>query len=129
MVTCYKKVPDIEEIGQQLLTKYDDAKHIESDKINALISNEPSLSSSELVYCKFSPNFCQRNLNYGIYGTSGRQCWLGINGPSSCSGMCCGGPVDHKLVIKDKEQCKFVWCCSVTCEVVGNYTATEYYCQ
>lgn len=127
VTTCYKKVPNIEEIGQQLLTKYDAAKH-ESDN-NQLMLNESSPSSSKLTYCKVSPNFCERDLKNGIYGSSGRQCWLERQGPSSCSEMCCGNPVQEKQVIQDLEQCEFVWCCSIKCKVVGQYNATAYFCK
>jgi len=131
VITCYKKVPDIEEIGEQLLVKYDDAERVEegNDNSELMLNKTSMLGSSKLAYCKASPNFCQPNLKNGIYGTSGRQCWPERNDSTSCSNMCCGGPVDQKQVIKDEQQCEFVWCCSVKCRVVGNYTVTNYYCK
>jgi len=130
--TCFKKVPDIEDIGEKLVKKYDIAKQVKRAPSNSLIpaeSNSPQLDSAELGYCEFSPNFCQRNLTYGIYGSSGRQCWPDRSGPSSCSVLCCGGPVEQKLVEKIEEDCEFVWCCEVQCKVKRRYNVTEYYCK
>ena len=116
--TCFKKVPDMEEIGEKLLAKYDVAQQA------------PSLpGQSTLAYCEFSPNFCQRNLPNGIYGSSGRQCWPDRDGPSNCNVLCCGGPVVQRQVKKETEKCEFVWCCRLECKVVNTYYETEYYCK
>jgi len=131
--TCFKKVPDIEEIGRLLLSRYDIAKRVKKSNEYELKPAEPSapaLTPSELAYCEFSPNFCQRNLTYGIYGSSGRQCWQNSTaGPSSCAVLCCGGPVVQKLVKKENEVCEFVWCCEIKCRIVSTTDVTEYYCK
>ena len=116
--TCFKKVPDIEEIGEKLRTQYDLAQ---------LASTLPDQST--LAYCEYSPNFCKRDLEEGTYGSSGRQCWPSKNGPSSCSVLCCGGPVEQRRVKKEEKKCKFVWCCRIECEVVRTWEETEYYCK
>ena len=127
-MTCYKEVPDIEEIGQQLLKKYDEAKHIKKN-ITKLIPDDSSPSSSELAYCRLSPNFCQRNLKHGVYGTSGRQCWPDKSGPSNCSEMCCGGEVEQRAVLEDVEDCYFVWCCSVKCKKRKQVHSIQHFCK
>ena len=130
--TCFKKVPDMEDIGKKLSEKYDIAKRVKSGPNNNLIPadpNSPQLGSTELGYCEFSPNFCKRNLTNGIYGSSGRQCWPDRNGPSSCSVLCCGGPVESRQVEKEETDCKFVWCCEIKCTVIRRYNETEYYCK
>jgi len=129
--TCFKSVADIEEIGKKLLSQYDVAKHVKDNgsKLVPFIDGVPALSSSELAYCEFSPNFCQRNFTYGIYGSSGRQCWKDRSGPSSCAILCCGNPVIQKQVKKVEEVCEFVWCCEVKCRIVRTWYETEFYCK
>ena len=108
--TCFKKVPDILKVALKLLAKYD---------------------AGELEFCEFSPNFCQRNLENGIFGTSDRQCWQNESYPkaSRCPAICCGGPVKQRLVRKEDKDCKFVWCCRIECVVKRVYYETEYYCK
>ena len=130
--TCFKKVPDIEDIGEKLLKKYNIAQQVAKDSSNSLSPanyNSPELKSDDLGYCASSPSFCKRNLTEGIYGTSGRQCWPDREGPSNCNVLCCGGPVVQKVVTKANETCSFVWCCRVECKVVNYYKVTEYYCK
>jgi len=130
--TCFKSVPDIEEIGKKLLSQYDVAKRVEKGNDSKLQPAEPSapaLTSSELAYCEFSPNFCERNFTYGLYGSSGRQCWQDISGPSSCAVLCCGGPVIQKQVKREEELCEFVWCCEIKCRIVRTWFETEFYCM
>jgi len=131
--TCYKKVPDIENVGEKLLTKYDIAKHVErSTGSSSLIPADPEspqLNSAELGYCKTSPDFCKRDLPNGIYGSSGRQCWPDRNGPSNCNTLCCNGEIIKKEVEKIEEHCEFVWCCEIRCTVINRYNETEYFCK
>ena len=130
--TCFKKVPDIEEIAKILLNQYDIARRVEKGNGSELETAErfsPALTPSELVYCEYSPNFCKRDIINGVYGSSGRQCWRDGNFPSSCAVLCCGGPVVQKRVRKVEESCEFVWCCEIKCKVVRVYYETEYYCK
>ena len=132
--TCFKKVPDIDELGQQLYKMYFVAKHVkEANKtLTPIESSVPALTNHELAYLEFSPNFCKRNLTYDIYGTSGRQCYPDQTDQTSCSSLCCGGPTIQKTETKMEEQsscCEFVWCCYLDCSKCSKYTITQYYCQ
>jgi len=130
--TCFKSVKDIEEIGKELQMRYDVAKRVkkgDNGKLQPAEIGVPPLEASELAYCKFSPNFCKRNLTYGIYGSSGRQCFQNEESPSRCAVLCCGGPVIQRQVEKQDTVCEFVWCCEVKCRVVRTYNVTEYYCK
>ena len=121
-------------MGQQLFKLYYIAKHVKQvgKDLKPVKANEPVLNNKELAYLEFSPDFCNRNLTYGIYGTSGRQCYPDESGPSSCSSLCCGRPTDQRTV-KIKEDpadcCTFVWCCRLDCSKCGTYDVTQYYCQ
>jgi len=130
--TCFKKVPDIEEIGEELLKRYDIARRVKKGNGNKIVPAEPlspPLTSSELAYCEYSPNFCKRDLSNGVYGSIGRQCWQDRNDLSSCAVLCCGGPVVQRQVRKEDTVCEFVWCCRIECRVVRVYNVTEYYCE
>lgn len=132
--TCFKKVPDIDELGQQLYRMYFVAKHVKeaNEKLIPVEPSVPALTNDELAYLEFSPNFCKRNLTYGIYGTSGRQCYPDRTDQTSCSSLCCGGPTIQKTETKMEEEsecCKFVWCCYLDCTSCSKYTVTQYYCQ
>ena len=132
--TCFKKVPDIQELGMKALQKYDVAKHVkaENSKLIPFDSTTPPLQENELAYCEFSPNFCRRNLNNGIYGTSGRRCYPDRNDHTSCASLCCGGAAEQKVVeIKEDQNkcCKFVWCCYLDCSKCTSHKETQYFCK
>ena len=132
--TCFKKVPDIEELGQKLYQLYYIGKHVKkaAQKLIPFEASEPALTKNELAYLEFSPNFCRRNLTYGIYGTSGRRCNPDRTDQTSCSSLCCGGPTIQKTEIRKEEQsscCEFIWCCYLDCSKCSTYEVTEYYCQ
>lgn len=126
--TCFKKVPDIEEVANKLLLKFDVAQHVKA--VNGKLV--PLLKEDELAYCEFSPNFCKRDLAQGIFGTSGRRCYPDRNGYSSCASLCCGGAVVQKVVkIKEDQNkcCKFVWCCYMDCSKCSTFSETHYFCK
>ena len=132
--TCFKKVPDIDELGEKLYKLYFVSKHVKkvSKNLIPVESSEPALTNNELAYLEYSPNFCKANLTYGIYGTSGRQCYPDRTDQTSCSSLCCGGPTVQRTEIKKEEEskcCKFVWCCNLDCSACSTYEVTRYYCQ
>lgn len=132
--TCFKNVPDIDEVGNELFKLYYVAKHVQEvgGELEPVDISEPQLTDKELAYLEFSPNFCQRNLTYGIFGTSGRQCYPDRTDHSSCNSLCCGGQVVQR-VKKLKEDrnacCEFVWCCYLDCSKCKTYKVTRYYCK
>jgi len=132
--TCYKKVPDIEQLGRELLKKYDVAKHVkqEDGALKPFEETAPPLKKDELCYLEFSPNFCKRDLSNGILGVSGRRCYPDRNDYSSCASLCCGGPTVQKVVKVNEDRkkcCRFVWCCYLNCDDCGYYYETQYYCK
>lgn len=64
-----------------------------------------------------------------ILGTHGRVCSKTSTGLDSCSILCCGrGYNTKKIVVKERCNCKFHWCCQVKCDVCIK-TIEEYTCK
>lgn len=133
--TCWKSLPKFEEIGELLKSKYIKSiqlskkqkrrvkqraqKYRRSNKLKrktrALYVFE--LDKEELVHINKSPDYCIKDANKGIKGTSGRICNATSGGPEACDILCCGrGYNVHTRVRKDRCKCQFVWCCEVKCE-------------
>ena len=128
MQTCFKRAPDIDQLAKTLQGRFDVAKKVKIE--NGVLV--PSPKKNELAYCEYSPNFCQRDLPKGIYGTSGRRCYPDTNDYTSCASMCCGRPAIQKNVTVPEERnkcCKFVWCCYLDCSKCTNTYQTWYYCK
>ncbi|XP_060518209.1 protein Wnt-1 [Cylas formicarius] len=72
----------------------------------------------DLVYYEMSPGFCEKNPKLGIQGTHGRQCNDDSIGVDGCDIMCCGrGYRTHEVVVVERCNCTFHWCCEVKCDV------------
>ncbi|CAH0394341.1 unnamed protein product [Bemisia tabaci] len=78
--------------------------------------SERNLDNSLLYYEK-SPTFCEKDPSIDSPGTEGRQCNLTSKGHDSCASLCCGrGYTSVKKLKKERCNCKFQWCCTVSCE-------------
>jgi wingless-type MMTV integration site family protein 10 len=78
---------------------------------------KPKELATSLLYYEKSPNFCERDPGLEVPGTVGRQCHRSGRGVDSCSSMCCGR--GYNIVRRrtpDRCDCKFQWCCIVTCK-------------
>lgn len=131
--TCYKKVPDVGEVGSQLRTKYNGAVKVQKDPTTATLvpvrSNQDQNITADLVYTGDSPNFCIASTEKGILGTKDRLCDPDSQGPDSCTLLCCGRGHYRNRYVVPVTRCEFVWCCRIECGVVGNETITEYRCN
>lgn len=94
-------------------------------------NNYPVISAGrrELVYLSrwSNINYCIADKERGILGTSGRVCTKdvnhGIDSPDSCYLLCCGRGYNTMIRrVKSRCDCKFEWCCNVTCNVCENET-------
>ena len=75
-------------------------------------------SRKDLVYYENSPNFCEKNLKFGIPGTQGRVCNESSIGMDGCDLMCCGrGYKTEVKEVVERCNCTFHWCCEVKCKV------------
>ena len=132
--TCFKKVPDIDEIGMKLEKQYDIAKPVKviNNELKPVGNRVPPLQDTELAYCEFSPNFCNRDLKNGIYGTTGRRCYPDVTNHSSCGSLCCGRGAIARIVKIPEDRnkcCKFIWCCQLDCSRCGYIDETQYFCS
>lgn len=108
-------------IGKLLKDKYDgSSKVIGSNDGDSLIPEDKRMKSptkSDLVYSIDSPNFCEKNRRFGSTGTYGRYCNTTSINEDSCDLLCCNrGYITKRIVVREKCECKFIWCCSVQCD-------------
>lgn len=84
-----------------------------------------------------SPDYCRQNTMLGWKGTFNRRCSRSKDGeatPSerrSCKTLCksCGMRVKKQQQIVHKScNCKFNWCCDVTCDTCSEII-DEFYCE
>lgn len=81
---------------------------------NAVASND-----TKLVYINDSPDYCRTNPQLGVFGTLNRECDRATD-KNSCTKLCssCGFRIHSyvRRIENEKCNCKFHWCCKVTCE-------------
>ena len=99
-----------------------------------LISTQSNrkLEKTDLVYTE-RLNYCISKKNLGIPGTQGRVCInkppKAGNGMTSCKILCCErGYLPIKRKTKVRCNCKFLWCCRVTCDLCEQ-VIDEYICK
>jgi wingless-type MMTV integration site family protein 16 len=137
--TCWRTLPEFDQIGLDLKSKYEQSVPISGlvgrrsislrrrrqgrgklpigDTIAFVSSSDQRRpTKDDLVHISKSPNYCVPDRHNGILGTSGRRCERNSNGPDSCDLLCCGRGF-HTRIQRQLEQChcKFEWCCHVTC--------------
>lgn len=133
--TCWKGLQDLNDVAADLKSKYLAAtkvihRHVGTRK--QLVPRELDVRpvrESELVYLVSSPDYCNENDKQGSYGTQDRQCNKTSNGSDSCNLMCCGrGYNAYTEKIVERCQCKYHWCCYVTCKKCER-TVERYVCK
>lgn len=106
--------------GNYLREKYDGATDVQVNRRGRLQVKDMQIrvpTASDLVYLDESPDYCVRNENVGILGTSGRVCNRTSHGLDGCKLLCCGrGYNTIKTTVKERCQCTFKWCCEVKCK-------------
>lgn len=146
MKTCWKELTMFSDIGKILLDKYDSATKVRYDRRTGRILKAPKTTdvgykrsgkrrsasnrptNGNLVYINPSPNYCVRSNKRETLGTAGRECKHNTNGPDSCRELCCKrGFLPTEVVIKQRCQCKFHWCCYVKCKECTS-SKTKYVC-
>ncbi|NXH84791.1 WNT4 protein, partial [Edolisoma coerulescens] len=78
--TCCKVMPPFRQVGNVLKEKFEGETEVYPKRVGSRKLLVPKSSrfkpytAHDLVYLLASPDFCDRDLRHGIFGTSGRQC-------------------------------------------------------
>ncbi|EAA14587.4 AGAP010290-PA, partial [Anopheles gambiae str. PEST] len=132
LITCWQQLTSIREIGDFLREKYDEATQVKINKRGRLQVKDPRYkipSALDLIYLDESPDWCRVNRQLMWQGTHGRVCSKTSSGLDGCSILCCGrGYNTKKIIVKERCNCKFQWCCQVKCEICTR-TIEEYTCK
>lgn len=122
-------------IGSALKQKYRTAVPVSFHNRNLhkrdINSNRYSLvtrKDTDLVYLESSPDYCVRNTTAGTTGILGRTCTNEGGSTKECKSLCksCNlRPRSEEHYKQVKCMCKFVWCCTVKCEMcIMKYSLT-----
>ncbi|GAB6029240.1 hypothetical protein CHUAL_005008 [Chamberlinius hualienensis] len=142
MKTCWKSLPQFNQIATYLMNKYHTAKEVQVIELGKNRDRRPlalKLKRSkrphrkprkrDLVYLHQSPNYCEMDKSRGSLGTGGRKCNRTSTGADGCDLLCCGrGYNTHQLTRTWQCQCKFHWCCYVKCNLCTE-RGEEYTCK
>ncbi|XP_039749130.1 protein Wnt-7b-like isoform X3 [Pararge aegeria] len=130
--TCWRALPPFRAVGAALRDKYHRARLVTShpppathapqthlvirrSRQNAGIGRQPR--KSELVFLEPSPSYCEPDPISGSMGTHGRHCNRTSRGEEGCETLCCGrGYNTVRTEEETKCNCRFHWCCRVSCD-------------
>ena len=122
--TCWKQLAPFEVVGSKLKQKYLKAVPVsfKNSKLHLRDSRDRLVTrkTKKLVYLDSSPNYCLRNTTAGSFGMLGRTCRSDAVPTEECRALCqsCNFRAQTKEHYKQvKCRCKFVWCCTVKCEL------------
>ncbi|XP_014249804.1 protein Wnt-10a [Cimex lectularius] len=143
--TCWRAAPDFRRVGAALKDRFREAVMVEESnqggseftflerrrgrrrrkkkKRKKKKSRANDLAESILFYEK-SPSFCELDTRLEVPGTTGRICNRNGRGVDGCGSLCCGR--GYNIIRRrktDRCNCKFHWCCYVTCR---NCTSDEW---
>nr|XP_029728406.1 protein Wnt-1-like [Aedes albopictus]XP_029728407.1 protein Wnt-1-like [Aedes albopictus] len=133
---CWRRLPPMKLMADTLGSMFDAAalvKPVENKgvikKLKRKDSQYKKVNKSDLVYIADSPDYCEENESFGIFGTRGRFCNRTSYGIEGCRLLCCGRGYQTRIRnVEEKCNCKFVWCCSVKCDTC-NVRKDEYICN
>ncbi|XP_041035533.1 protein Wnt-7b-like [Carcharodon carcharias] len=131
--TCWVTLPAFREVGFALKDKYGQAVQVEPVRAGRghqptflKVRRTPHLKPlpTDLVYTERSPSYCEEDPATGSAGTRGRRCEREDAGkPGSCELLCCGrGYNTFQYTRAWQCNCKFHWCCQVTCSQCSERT-------
>ncbi|XP_017597298.1 PREDICTED: protein Wnt-11b-like [Corvus brachyrhynchos] len=120
--TCWKGLPDLDEIASDLKSRYLAALKVTHRLVGPrkqLIPKEGDarpVTEMDLVYLINSPDYCTPNPQLGSLGTQDRPCNRSSVGSDSCDLLCCGrGYNTYTEEVTERCHCRYRWCCSVVC--------------
>lgn len=122
--SCYRVLQPLKASAEWLHRQYYRAVKVKTnvrfkrDGTRALVTvdNSETPPKTDLIYLLESPNYCQHDYKTGSLGTIGRSCNDTSDDSGSCQKLCCGrGFTTDSYKIDDHCNCRFNWCCNVTC--------------
>ncbi|CAD7077424.1 unnamed protein product [Hermetia illucens] len=120
LITCWQQLSSIREIGDYLREKYDAATEVKLNRRGRLQVKDLRYkipTAHDLVFMDESPDWCRSNRQLNWPGTHGRVCNKTSAGLDGCGILCCGRGYNTKnIVVRERCNCKFHWCCQVKCE-------------
>lgn len=119
--TCWKKLPLFKDVGLRLKDKFDGAaKVIPGNDGRGIVPQGDKLkppTREDIIYSEDSPDYCVADERTGSLGTRGRECSVTSKGVDGCELLCCNREYETiKIEEKVNCNCKFQWCCDVTCD-------------
>ncbi|KAJ7325619.1 Ligand for members of the frizzled of seven transmembrane receptor [Desmophyllum pertusum] len=131
--TCWKRLAPFSVVGTALKQIYLKATRVsfQNNMLQERVKKQTRAVTGrekKLVYLDSSPDYCVRNVSMGSPGLLGRTCRSDEVSTSKCRSLCNSCKMRHHTVEHDKQvkcKCKFVWCCSVKCEIcTKSYSVT-----
>ncbi|XP_076352719.1 protein Wnt-11b-2-like [Tachypleus tridentatus] len=120
--TCWKALPKLLEVSDFLKRKYYIATEVDSQWRGSRLKLIPANSQmgiygkDDLIFVTKSPDYCLPNPKVGSLGTRGRFCNRSSTTTDGCDSMCCGRGFSSETIEKSERcDCKYNWCCYVTC--------------
>jgi wingless-type MMTV integration site family protein 8 len=126
----YTKAMQVDYRNENLVKLSDSS--INSNKVDSNIrgrrtsnkkNKEDNIKKRKLVFLESSPDYCQVNPLLGYTGVTGRKCIVDENNKeesmAACTDLCtsCGLKAKKEVVhISTTCNCKFEWCCNITCD-------------
>lgn len=121
LITCWQQLSSIREIGDYLREKYEEATEVKLNKRGRLQVKNSQFkvpTAHDLIYLDESPDWCRTNRLLQWTGTHGRVCNKSSSGLDGCGILCCGRGYNTKnIIVRERCNCKFHWCCQVKCDV------------
>ncbi|XP_041632440.1 protein Wnt-5 isoform X2 [Drosophila kikkawai] len=121
LITCWQQLSSIREIGDYLRGKYEQATKVKINKRGRLQVKDSQFdvpTAHDLIYMDESPDWCRTSHIIHWPGTHGRVCRKNSSGLDSCAILCCGRGYNTKnIIVNERCNCKFHWCCQVKCQV------------
>lgn len=121
--TRWKVMPPFRQVGSVLKEKFEGATEVYPKRVGSRKLLVPKSSrfqpypAHDLVYLLASPDFCDRDPQHGIFGTSGRQRNRTSLATDGCELLCRGrGFLTARAEVVERCSCECRWCCSVKCE-------------
>ncbi|XP_078607863.1 protein Wnt-4-like isoform X1 [Branchiostoma floridae x Branchiostoma japonicum] len=120
-MVCWESMPSFRQVGDLIMGKYHGATYVKINKKGSRLRQRNKRhkrpTAHDVVYLDDSPDYCEVDVAKGSYGTHGRKCNRTSAGVDGCQLLCCNRDfVSREEITEESCNCKFKWCCEVTCK-------------